>query len=42
MFYEVFKSSDAQYIITGNTRHYPKAKNIVLPREFEEGDGIAP
>jgi putative PIN family toxin of toxin-antitoxin system len=39
MFYEVFKSSDAQYIITGNTRHYPTAKNIVSPREFIETRG---
>ncbi|GHT56966.1 PIN domain-containing protein [Spirochaetia bacterium] len=36
IFYDVFRSSDANYIITGNKKHYPKGKNILLPREFKE------
>jgi putative PIN family toxin of toxin-antitoxin system len=36
MFYEVFRSSDANYIITGNKKHYPKEENILLPKEFKE------
>jgi putative PIN family toxin of toxin-antitoxin system len=36
IFYDVLKSSDANYIITGNKKHYPKEKNIVSPREFKE------
>ncbi|GHV96480.1 PIN domain-containing protein [Spirochaetia bacterium] len=36
IFYDVFRSSDANYIITGNKKHYPKEKNILLPREFKE------
>jgi putative PIN family toxin of toxin-antitoxin system len=35
-FYDVLKSSDASYIITGNKKHYPKEKNILSPREFKE------
>jgi putative PIN family toxin of toxin-antitoxin system len=35
-FYDVLKSSDANYIITGNKKHYPKEKNILTPREFKE------
>jgi putative PIN family toxin of toxin-antitoxin system len=34
IFYDVFKSSNANYIITGNKKHYPKEENIVSPREF--------
>ncbi|GHV76840.1 PIN domain-containing protein [Spirochaetia bacterium] len=36
IFYDVFRSSDTNYIITGNKKHYPKEKNILLPREFKE------
>ena len=36
IFYDVFRSSDANYIITGNKKHYPNEKNILLPREFKE------
>ncbi|GHU98202.1 PIN domain-containing protein [Spirochaetia bacterium] len=36
IFYDVFRSSAASYLITGNKKHYPKEKNIVLPREFIE------
>ncbi|GHT99213.1 PIN domain-containing protein [Spirochaetia bacterium] len=36
IFYDVFRSSDANYIITGNKKHYPKEENILLPREFKE------
>ena len=35
-FYEVHKSGGAQYLITGNTRHFPKEESIVTPREFVE------
>jgi putative PIN family toxin of toxin-antitoxin system len=34
MFYDVYKSSEAKYIITGNTKHYPREKNIISPREL--------
>ncbi|MDR2424493.1 MAG: putative toxin-antitoxin system toxin component, PIN family [Prevotellaceae bacterium] len=36
IFYDVYKSSDAEYIITGNTRHFPQEKNIITPKEFIE------
>jgi putative PIN family toxin of toxin-antitoxin system len=36
MFYDVYKSSDASYIVTGNKKHFPKEKNIITPREFIE------
>jgi putative PIN family toxin of toxin-antitoxin system len=36
MFYDVYKSSDANYIITGNKKHFPKEKNIITPREYIE------
>jgi putative PIN family toxin of toxin-antitoxin system len=35
-FYDVYKSSDANYIITGNKRHFPKEKNIITPKEYIE------
>ena len=35
-FYEVFKSAKAHYLITGNTKHFPKEKGIVTPRDFLE------
>jgi putative PIN family toxin of toxin-antitoxin system len=36
IFYDVYKSSDAKYIITGNKKHFPREKNIVTPREYIE------
>jgi putative PIN family toxin of toxin-antitoxin system len=35
-FYEVFKSGEAGYLITGNIKHFPKANSIVNPKEFIE------
>ncbi|MHB9293328.1 hypothetical protein Holit_02449 [Hollandina sp. SP2] len=29
VFYDVYKSSDAKYIITGNKKHFPKEENII-------------
>jgi putative PIN family toxin of toxin-antitoxin system len=34
LFYDVYKSSDANYIITGNKKHFPKEKDIITPREY--------
>jgi putative PIN family toxin of toxin-antitoxin system len=36
VFYDVYKSSDARYIITGNKKHFPKEDNIITPREYME------
>ena len=36
IFYDVYKSSDSEYIVTGNVRHYPQERNIITPREFIE------
>jgi putative PIN family toxin of toxin-antitoxin system len=33
-FYEVYKSGEAHYLITGNKKHFPKDDRIVLPKEF--------
>ena len=35
-FYDVYKSSEAEYIVTGNIKHYPQEKNILTPKEFIE------
>jgi putative PIN family toxin of toxin-antitoxin system len=35
-FYDVYKSCDANYIVTGNTKHFPHEKNIITPREYLE------
>jgi putative PIN family toxin of toxin-antitoxin system len=35
-FYEVFKSGEAEYLITGNIKHFPKEDGIIIPREFIE------
>jgi putative PIN family toxin of toxin-antitoxin system len=35
-FYEVFKSGEARCLITGNKKHFPKDKRILLPKEFIE------
>jgi putative PIN family toxin of toxin-antitoxin system len=34
VFYDVYKSGNANYIITGNKKHFPKEKNIITPREY--------
>ena len=33
-FYEVYKSAKAQYLITGNIKHFPNEPRIVTPRKF--------
>jgi predicted nucleic acid-binding protein len=33
-FYEVYKSSEAHYLVTGNLKHYPNEEGIVSPRKF--------
>jgi putative PIN family toxin of toxin-antitoxin system len=35
-FYDAYKSSDANYIITGNKKHFPKENNIITPKEYIE------
>jgi len=42
-FYEVYKSGEAQYLITGNRKYFPNETAIVTPAEFlvksgQEGD----
>jgi len=39
-FYETFKTAEADYLITGNTKHFPDEDGIVSPREFVELTGI--
>ncbi|MDR2143577.1 MAG: putative toxin-antitoxin system toxin component, PIN family [Treponema sp.] len=36
IFYELYKSSEADFLITGNIKHFPKERNIITPREFIE------
>jgi len=33
-FYEVFKTAQAKFLITGNIKHFPKEEGIVMPTEF--------
>jgi len=33
-FYELFKTANVDYLITGNKKHFPKEKGIISPREF--------
>jgi len=33
-FYEVYKSGEAKYLITGNTKHFPKEAAIIIPKDF--------
>jgi putative PIN family toxin of toxin-antitoxin system len=33
-FYEVYLSGGAQYLITGNIKHFPKDANIIIPKDF--------
>jgi putative PIN family toxin of toxin-antitoxin system len=35
-FYEAFKSGEAEYLITGNIKHFPKENGIIIPKEFVE------
>jgi putative PIN family toxin of toxin-antitoxin system len=36
IFYELYKSDEVDFLITGNIKHFPKEKNIITPREFIE------
>ena len=36
MFYSLYKSGGIDYLITGNTKHFPHEKGIVTPRQFLE------
>ena len=33
-FYEVYISGKAQYLITGNKKHFPRDNNIIIPGDF--------
>ena len=33
-FYEVYKTGKAKYLITGNTKHFPKEDAIIIPKDF--------
>ena len=33
-FYEVYKSGEADYLITGNVKHFPKEDSIITPKDF--------
>jgi len=35
-FYEVYKTGIADFLITGNKKHFPKEKEIIAPKEFFE------
>jgi predicted nucleic acid-binding protein len=36
IFYELYKSGDVDYLITGNKKHFPEEKGIITAREFIE------
>ncbi len=36
VFYEVAKAGNAEYIITGNKKHFPNEKIVKTPKEFIE------
>ena len=36
VFYDVYKSGDIDYLITGNKQHFPNEKRIISPREYLE------
>jgi putative PIN family toxin of toxin-antitoxin system len=36
IFYELYKSGEVNFLITGNIKHFPKENNILTPREFME------
>ena len=33
-FYEVYKTGEAKYLITGNIKHFPKEDGIITPKDF--------
>ncbi|MDR2716477.1 MAG: putative toxin-antitoxin system toxin component, PIN family [Treponema sp.] len=33
-FYEVYKTGEAKYLITGNIKHFPKEDAIIIPKDF--------
>ncbi|MDR1454006.1 MAG: putative toxin-antitoxin system toxin component, PIN family [Candidatus Margulisbacteria bacterium] len=33
-FYEIYKSGAADYLVTGNLKHFPQEKRIVAPRDY--------
>jgi putative PIN family toxin of toxin-antitoxin system len=33
-FYEIYKSGGADYLVTGNLKHFPGEKHIVAPRDY--------
>ena len=33
-FYEVYKTGQAQFLITGNKKHYPADNSIIIQKEF--------
>ena len=33
-FYEVYKAGEADYLITGNRKHFPEENTILIPGEF--------
>jgi putative PIN family toxin of toxin-antitoxin system len=33
-FYEAYKAGEADYLITGNRRHFPEEHTIIIPGEF--------
>ena len=35
-FYEVFKTGEALYLITGNIKHFPKDKGVITQKDFLE------
>ncbi|MCL2477944.1 MAG: putative toxin-antitoxin system toxin component, PIN family [Treponema sp.] len=35
-FYEVCKTGEAHYLITGNIKHFPKDNTIIIPKKFLE------
>ena len=35
-FYDVFMTSNADFLITGNLKHFPKNKSIISPKQFIE------
>ena len=35
-FYELFKSGEADYLLTGNIKHFPRERGIVTPNSFIE------
>jgi len=39
VFFEVAKAGGADYLVTGNTRHFPDDKIVVTPKEFLDDYG---